>query len=181
MNLLVGLGNPGNQYTNTRHNVGWIILKKIFSDDWKHNRYANASECHTDQWDIILPETYMNESGSAVSWYVNQKKYEHVFVIYDDIDLPIGTCKMSFDRGSGGHNGIKSIEQHLGTREFFRIRVGIGKVVDNNFIKPNVLGNFESGELLVIETLIPHVKKALDIFIAEGKEKAMTFLNTQNK
>ena len=123
----------------------------------------------------------MNESGSAVSWYVNQKKYEHVFVIYDDIDLPIGTCKMSFDRGSGGHNGIKSIEQHLGTREFFRIRVGIGKVVDNNFIKPNVLGNFESGELLVIETLIPHVKKALDIFIAEGKEKAMTFLNTQNK
>lgn len=181
MNLLIGLGNPGDQYVKTRHNVGWIILQKLFPGNWEYNRYANALFCSEYNWEVILPQTFMNESGVSVAWYIQQKKYDHIFVIYDDLDLLIGTCKISFDRGNGGHNGIKSIEHHLGTREFFRIRIGVGKIIDDRFIKPNVLGNFEETEMEIIYTLIPRIKQALDIFITEGKDKAMTFLNTMNK
>ena len=102
-----------------------------------------------------------------------------MIVIYDDIDLALGKFKISFDRGSGGHNGIKSIEAHLGSREFIRIRIGISKIAENGeIIKPNVLGNFESDELETLSEVSGKVKAALEVILNKGKEKAMSLYNT---
>jgi peptidyl-tRNA hydrolase, PTH1 family len=184
--ILIGLGNPGEKYAKTRHNVGWIVLDQLFADlDWKENKYAQSMVAETsvenEQFVLVKPQTFMNESGIAALWFTKEHGHDAgLFIIYDDLDLPVGTWKMSYDRGSGGHNGIKSIEHHLGTRNFFRIRIGIAKqVTDDQLIKPNVLGNFESSEEEKITNLIPEIKKMLTLYTTQGKDKAMTFANTK--
>lgn len=185
--LLVGLGNPGDQYKKTRHNIGWILLDEMFPEiDWELQKYAQALygkiSVQGNEVVVIKPQTFMNDSGISGKWFSDEYVDSPVFVLYDDLDLPVGTWKLSFDRGSGGHNGIKSIEKHLGTKEFFRIRIGIAKMLESGeMVKPNVLGNFETSELQEIQKTIPEIKKMLDIYFSEGKEKAMTFANTKKQ
>ena len=122
----------------------------------------------------------MNNSGESVEYFIKKKDIlpEHVIVIYDDIDLVLGKFKISFDRGSGGHNGIKSIEARLGSREFIRIRIGISKVLeDGEFVKPNVLGHFEQSEMEALQKVSQTIKLALEIILESGKEKAMSLYN----
>lgn len=185
--LLVGLGNPGVKYQYTRHNIGWIMLEQMFPQvSWELQKYAqalftkeNIADC---EYIVIKPQTFMNESGISVKWFLDEYKDSPIFVLYDDLDLPVGTWKLSHDRGSGGHNGIKSIEKHLGTRDFFRIRIGIARELENgSIVKPNVLGNFESNEQEKILALLPEIKNMLHIYREQGKDKAMTFANTKKQ
>lgn len=182
--LIVGLGNPGTEYIHTRHNAGWIIIDQAYTDlVWEKDAYARAlvAQHHHDLF--VKPETFMNLSGETVQYFVDKKDYlpERIVVIYDDIDLALGKFKISFDRGSGGHNGIKSIESHLGSREFIRIRIGISKILeDGTLVKPNVLGKFEPAELETLAQVAQRVKLALYTIATEGREKAMTEFNSND-
>lgn len=186
MYIVVGLGNPGDRYKNTRHNVGWIVMNTVFPDvSWKKNIYAHAIEA-TDMIAgesvlLVQPQTFMNESGISLAYYMKKTKVSphHCIILYDDLDLPLGTVRISFDRGSGGHNGIRSLERSLGTREFIRVRIGIAKRIDDTTAsKPNVLGNFEPEEYQqVIGSISKNVEKIIKSIITEGKEKAMTQYN----
>lgn len=182
---IVGLGNPGEKYEGMRHNAGWIVMDEIFPDAiWERNSYANAGVAKIAFGDqevlLVKPATFMNESGTAVRYFIEKEEItpENTIVIYDDIDLPLGKIKISFDRGSGGHNGIKSIEANLGSRQFVRIRIGISKVLESGeFVKPNVLGNFEETEKDQVKEISKVVKSALETIIKEGRELAMTRFN----
>jgi PTH1 family peptidyl-tRNA hydrolase len=185
MYLTIGLGNPGNEYKKTRHNVGWIVIDDIFSDaDWKNNTYAHAMVAHVEiantPIQLVKPQTFMNDSGKSLHYFIDKEDYksEDIIVIYDDLDLPLGKIKISFDRGNGGHNGIKSLEEALGSRDFIRIRIGISRTLDDGIvIKPNVLGNFDMKELETLQEVSKKVEQAIKSIITDGKEKAMTNFN----
>lgn len=179
--LIIALGNPGDQYKNTRHNAGWIAIDLAYPQlEWARNNYAVAGVAKLNNLIFAKPATMMNLSGETVGYFVNKENIlpENIIVVYDDIDLPLGKIKISFDRGSGGHNGIKSIEEHLGSREFVRIRIGISKILDDGtFVKPNVMGNFETQELGALASLAPTIKSAIESIITDGREAAMGKFN----
>lgn len=185
MYLIIGLGNPGNEYKKTRHNVGWIVIDDIFSDaDWKTNTYAHATVAHVEIGNmpiqLVKPQTFMNDSGKSLHYFIDKEDYkgEDIITVYDDLDLPLGKIKISFDRGNGGHNGIKSLEEALGSRDFIRIRIGISRTLDDGtMIKPNVLGNFDINELEILQEVSKRVEQAIKSIITDGKEKAMTNFN----
>lgn len=179
--VIIGLGNPGNQYEKTRHNAGWQVLDFAYPElDFARNSYANAGVAKMDEVTFVKPATFMNASGETVKYFIDKESVlpENIIVMYDDVDLPLGKMKISFDRGSGGHNGIKSIEENLGSRQFIRIRIGISKILeDGTFVKPNVLGNFEPDELIILKDVSKKVKLALEMIITDGREAAMNAYN----
>lgn len=197
MFLIIGLGNPGEKYKKSRHNVGFIFLDLIFSG-FEKEKYAEAliSKQVLDGHEVILvkPQTYMNESGKSVS-YLKEKydiENENILVLYDDIDLPFGQIRISHDRGDGGHNGIKSLSSHLDSKDFTRLRFGIAPVgEDGTAIKPKggfftstsravsnfVLKDFSENDLEKIKNLSPKVEKIIKIFIKEGRGKVMNEFN----
>ncbi len=133
MKFFVGLGNPGNRYQHTRHNVGFMVLDKLANDPWKDEKALQAQTSKTGESLLIKPQTYMNASGDAVVKVL--KKYDYaalgdkdfsaLFVIYDDLDIPIGKYKLVFGSGPKIHNGVNSVVQSLGTDQFWHVRVGI--------------------------------------------------------
>ena len=146
--LLIGLGNPGKQYQNTRHNLGQIFVKKYsqcLSIDLKFHKQFQAyiGQNRLGESKIILatPTTYMNLSGRSVAKIANFYKIspEDIYIIHDDLDLRVGESKIQFNRGSAGHNGVKSITDHLGTQAFWRLRLGIGHPQDNTPVEDYVL------------------------------------------
>lgn len=182
--IIALLGNPGKGYENTKHNAAWIV-SEVWSLDWKENKYSESIEAEQGAFVFVKPQTFMNESGRAVLWYLKKRdeKPQDLVVVYDDVDLPIGTVRVSFNRGSGGHNGIKSIEQVLGTPEFTRVRVGVarkdeeGKAVLPESRKDFVLSSFSQDEKKVIESLSDKVMNILLVIKKEGYEKAMNEFN----
>lgn len=185
MFAIIALGNPGTNYSKTRHNAGWIITDNAFPDlDWHENKYAFAAlataEIENNTFQIAKPLTFMNESGKTADYLISKEGVlpENLIVVYDDLDLALGKFKISFDRGSGGHNGIKSIEEHLGSREFIRIRIGISRILENGeLVKPAVLGHFEPSELETLQETSTVIRKVIETILSEGKEKAMTKFN----
>ncbi len=184
--FIVGLGNPGEKYTWTRHNIAWLALKNIFSVKWEYDRYLQAeytlTEISSTRVHIVLPQTFMNRSGESVASLVktfSSFSSARLIVVYDDIDLPFGMTRISYDRGSGGHNGIKSITQHLQTSLFIRIRIGLAKVLeDGTQVKPAVLGVLSTQERIGLEQKItPRVKEIIDEIVTSGYEKAMNKYN----
>ncbi len=136
MYLIIGLGNPGAEYQNTRHNFGWLVLDAL-SSEWHFNKKfkAEIAELNIGTKKILLakPQTFMNESGESVrlltSYYhltPNNLKPNHLIVVHDDLDLPLGEYKISTNSGAAGHHGVESIIEKLGTKEFTRLRLGIG-------------------------------------------------------
>ncbi len=182
--IVLFLGNPGSRYENTKHNAGWIIADE-WGLEWSANKYAEAEEAREGTFVFVKPQTYMNESGRSALWY--KKEYElspeDFVVVYDDVDLPIGTVRVSFNRGSGGHNGIKSVEQSLGGANFVRIRIGVAHVNEEG--KAEVLGvrhdfvlsSFSKEEQDTIQSLAPKIKKIIHTIAEDGVEKAMNEFN----
>ncbi|MEI6480670.1 MAG: aminoacyl-tRNA hydrolase [bacterium] len=195
MFYIVGLGNPGEEYKNTRHNTGRIVLdiirKKIESDDFEFKKNLNAlvseGKIGKEKVTLIAPETFMNNSGNSVKTLITSvKKAHNLVVIYDDLDLPIGAMKISFNRGTGGHKGLESITKQIKTAEFVRFRVGISpKTATGKTKKPSgaavvekhILGEFREPEIVELKKIGKKAVEALEILVSEGLQKAMTVCN----
>ena len=194
MKLIVGLGNPGEEYQNSRHNTGFIMLDFILGKkiEWKQ---ANGTKLfyYKDSvggkpTEYIKPTTFMNNSGIAVAFVKDKYKLnlKDIVIIYDDIDLPIGKMKISFDKSSGGHNGLESIIKKLKSKEFVRIRIGTSPTTPSGKIKKPkgekdvlkfLLGEYKEKELSELKKLSKKVAQALETIVTEGKDKAMSLYN----
>ena len=187
----MGLGNPGGEYEGTRHNTGRMAVEHFAKSqnikEWREDAKANALVAKATGATLLLPNTFMNKSGSAVSKYVkSQKAAEHAVVIYDDLDMPLGKMKISFNRSSGGHNGIKSIERAVKTQKFYRIRVGIsGATPSGKLKKPQgekdvidfIMKKFKPNEQDVLKKVFKRANEALNVMIADGPQVAMNQFN----
>ena len=176
MKLVVGLGNPGVEYENTRHNTGRIMVALV------EKKLEDNSKIK-----FLTPDTFMNNSGKIVAPFVkNKKDLKDLVVIYDDIDLPLGRMKISFNRSSGGHNGLGSVIKSLKSEEFLRIRVGIAPSTPSGKLrKPKgekavlqfLLGEYKKSELDELKKLSKKVAEAVEMIFAEGSQKAMSLYN----
>ena len=172
--VLVPLGNPGKEYEYTRHNAARVILKHVTLEG-KH-------------LSVFIPDTYMNESGKALREYLRYHDAVEPIIMYDDKDLPIGTFRIAFDRGDGGHNGLLSVMEALGRTDFVRIRIGIAPpdVDGRDVIPPHgagvqkfVLGKMREEELKVLISIAPTVEQALLAIVTAGYHKAMEIFNAK--
>lgn len=182
---VIGLGNPGKEYINSRHNVGWHVLDMLSGNqEWTYDKYllSNKTMITISDKQILLlkPETFMNNSGQVIEGLnkINPFTVSQLIVIQDDIDLAIGVVKIVYDRGDGGHNGIKSINQHFGGKKYIRIRIGISKKGEDGTIhKPNVLGNFDEQDQDFLKTALPKAVLALEKIIQNGFDAASNEIN----
>lgn len=185
MYLIVGLGNPGLQYAYTRHNAGFMLL-----DYLAENSNASFAESKwkalitkTIIWDktfiLLKPQTYMNASGTAVGAVRQYYKLsnENILVIHDDLDIPLGRIKIVTGGGAGGHKGVLSCIEHLGTKNFPRIKIGIGRPAALIPPEKYVLSRFEPGEHEVITRKMEVAAEGIRIFVQQGISAAMNALN----
>ena len=192
LKLLVGLGNPGAEYNKTRHNVGFMVLEEIarqnnctFSDSKK--LYGKTCEIRSgmSKTRLLMPNTYMNESGksvrSAKDWF-NFETHQ-LIVLVDDMDLPLGKIRVRSKGSSGGHNGLKSVINHLGTNEFKRLKIGIGSPSEipkerKSRTVSHVLGKFSKEEMVQLNFIIQEIVICIESITANNWEKITTRLNS---
>jgi PTH1 family peptidyl-tRNA hydrolase len=180
MKIVVGLGNPGAEYENTRHNTGRIMVSLI-------EKKLEGKENQKNKIKFLTPDNFMNNSGKAVAPLIKTKKdLKDLVVIYDDIDLPIGRMRISFNRSSGGHNGLNSVIKALKSQEFLRIRIGISPATPSGKLrKPKgekamlnfLLGEYKKSELDMLKKLSQKVAEAIEMIYLEGSNKAMSLYN----
>jgi PTH1 family peptidyl-tRNA hydrolase len=192
--IIAGLGNPGEEYENTRHNTGRIILdfiRKEYGDDFEFNKKLNSQVCEAkigkEKVILVAPETFMNLSGKAIALFVKSvKAAEKLIVIYDDFSLPLGRIRISYNRSSGGHNGLESIIKAVKTEAFVRIRIGTARenakgnaklINGEDKIEKFILGKFKEDEMKVLKNIGKTVAEAVEVLIKEGREKAMSVFN----
>jgi len=183
MILIVGLGNPGEQYKNTRHNAGFLVLEQISNLSWQEDKSyeAQISEASFSGQKIIFckPLTYMNESGRAVVKIANFYKImpENIIVVQDEMDLDFGELKISQNKGTNGHNGIKSIISHLNSTNFTRIKIGIGRPNIQQDAKNFVLENFSSEQMEKFKEISAKIYAIIDDIIQHGLSDAIKKYN----
>jgi PTH1 family peptidyl-tRNA hydrolase len=206
ISLIVGLGNPGAEYERTRHNIGFMAVDRlatswsislgkekrfygIFGEGRLSSRLASSGKIR-----LLKPTTYMNVSGQSVracaDWFKGNP--ENILVVYDDMDLPLGKLRLRPSGSAGGHNGMKSIISHLGTQNFPRLRLGIGRggkdgVVDNAIaskanqnVTNHVLGGFSTTETKVLPEIFDLAESTVTSILADGLEKAMSLYNSRS-
>ena len=185
--LIVGLGNPEPKYDRTRHNIGFDAvdaLAKIWQMSLTENKrfrglFADGLATNGSKIKLLKPLTYMNRSGqsvrAAIDWY--KISPQSVLVIYDDMDLPIGKLRMRLSGSAGGHNGMKSIISHLGSQDFPRLRIGIGKSDGQHANISHVLGKFTPEEAKIMEQVLSVAVKAVELSLKQGVEKSMNRYN----
>ncbi|OGC70427.1 aminoacyl-tRNA hydrolase [candidate division WWE3 bacterium RIFOXYC1_FULL_39_7] len=168
MKLIVGLGNPGDKYIKTRHNVGFILLENIVRErglEFTTEKKFDAEIALEPEYIFLKPHTFMNNSGRAVSKALNFYKIdpENLIVIHDDVDLLIGKLKNQTGANSAGHRGVESVITELGTKEFRRIRIGVGRPVDTSKynVEDWVLSDMDSDDLTAITHLTEAVKSLI--------------------
>ncbi len=181
---VVGLGNPGPEYENTRHNIGFRVVDLLINHNavkWKKRWWQNywLAQCEAPiKFICCKPATYMNLSGKAI--YKIVKKYRlnsnELLVVYDDVHLPLGKLRVRAAGSSGGHNGLQSIINYLGTNEIPRLRLGIGEGNENRI--EHVLGNFENKETESVEKMTKKAIEAIDLLISKPWDKAIQQINT---
>ena len=191
LRLVVGLGNPGDRYAGTRHNVGFMALEAMTRREG--TRFRSMPKLHgelaelglgAERLRLLMPQTFMNDSGRAIraalDWFdldVNQ-----LLVVVDDMDLPLGRLRLRAKGSAGGHNGLRSTIQHLGTQDFARLKIGIGapgRTPEERRARTvsHVLGSFSKEEQPLLETVLDAVLKGLDLIQRQGLEKAGNQLN----
>jgi PTH1 family peptidyl-tRNA hydrolase len=206
--ILAGLGNPGEEYENTRHNSGRIVLDAIrkefggkgeageFEFDKRLNAQVAEIKIGKEKVTLIAPDTFMNNSGKAIGPLVKTKKSaklkmntaDDLLVIYDDFQLPIGRMKISFNKSSGGHNGLESVIKAIKTEAFPRIRIGTASAdAKGNAKVPHgdekiekfILGDFKPDELKILKKVAKRAAEAAEMIVKEGREKAMSIFNQE--
>jgi len=184
MKLIVGLGNPGKEYNNTRHNVGFMYLDYMFGDNFTLNKKFNAMEYETningEKILVIKPLSYMNLSGEVVIKYINYYKIDihDILVIQDDLDMELGKTKLLFNHGDGGHNGIKDIMLKLSSKEFLRLKIGIGKPLMLE-TKDYVLGKFSSSDIVSINELFYKLRDVICDYVSMNYDSFVQKYNTK--
>ncbi len=189
--LIAGLGNPGSKYDYTRHNIGFMVIDKVA----KEYNFILA----TEKWDakytrerlwgsqicFVTPMTFMNLSGKAIARFMSFYKLslDKLIVIHDDLDMNTGRLKLVKGGGPGGHNGIRSLIQALGTKDFYRFKIGIGRPgqagVHSDFpVDKYVLTQFENHDLQVIDARYDSIIQGLQRYVKDGPEKAMNYINS---
>jgi PTH1 family peptidyl-tRNA hydrolase len=197
MYYLVGLGNSGAEYATTRHNVGWLVLDNLCKRHYipeailqnSVSGRVTAGKISGVDVSVLYPETMMNNSGAAVRKFVPDGEGKRLVILYDDIDLPLGEVRVSFGRGDGGHNGIKSIIEKIGTKDFVRVRIGISKTgfwpwecgqlkrPQGEKLPKFVLGKFSKHELGEVEKITNSVNEIVTTIVQYGHVTAMNKYN----
>jgi peptidyl-tRNA hydrolase, PTH1 family len=188
--LIVGLGNPGTKYAQTRHNVGFDLVD-ILAKRWQINLadrkqfqgvYGEGFGSNNTKIRLLKPQTFMNLSGQSVRATIDWFKLPpaSVLVVYDDLDLPLGKIRLRLSGSAGGHNGIKSIISHLSTQDFPRVRIGIGKSAGEKDTISHVLGKFSAIETPIVNEVIYLVNEAIEMGLKQGIEKAMSLYNSKS-
>lgn len=184
MYLLVGLGNPGKEYTNTRHNLGYMVIQCLsdqYDVELKNKQFGRIGRTLLQDTQVyfLLPTTYMNDSGKAVQFYkeLYQIKLQNILVVVDDLALPFGTMRLRMNGSSGGHNGLKSISNHLHTEQYPRLRVGIGTDIEMMDKAEFVLAPFMQKEQKYLHTIVESASCVAKSYIVEGQEPATRLAN----
>ena len=188
MKIIAGLGNPGDRYLFTRHNAGFMAVDRLavnHSLSFGRKRFdALVAEGTIAGIAVTLlkPQTFMNLSGAAVGRFVHYFKCDpaELLVVHDDLDLPFGTLRIKSGGGDGGHKGLKSIIEHLGTEEFLRLRLGIGKPSHKDFVESYVLEPFGSEERTRLPDVLDRACDALEEILRSGPQAAMNRFNARN-
>jgi peptidyl-tRNA hydrolase, PTH1 family len=184
--LIAGLGNPGAEYAKTRHNAGYSLAGKLaarWKADWRSERKFNARVARAERNGVRVllcqPRTFMNASGEAVKAVMGfyQLPPEHLLVVVDDADLPLGEVRLRAGGGSGGHHGLESIEQHLAAQEFARLRLGIGRKDGAREITDYVLDRFDAAEAALMEKVLGRAADQAECWLDDGIEMAMNRFN----
>jgi PTH1 family peptidyl-tRNA hydrolase len=180
--LIVGLGNPGAEYANTRHNAGFLLVEKLaarWKCDWSNEKKFRARIAKTayNNKRVFLcePQTFMNLSGETVGALKNfyQLPLVQLMIVADDADLPLGTVRLRSSGSSGGHHGLESIEQHVASREYARLKIGIGRKDGLREITNHVLGRFDSAENELLGKVLDRASRQVETWLDAGTEKAM--------
>jgi len=186
LHLIVGLGNPGADYAKTRHNAGFLLVEKLaeqWKAGWTNERKFQArvarAECAGKKVLLAEPQTFMNLSGEAVGALVNyyQLPLEKILVAVDDADLPLGEIRLRPGGGTGGHHGLESVTQHLGSKAFARLRIGIGRKHEAREITGHVLGKFGADETALLDKVLGRAADQMECWVNAGLQKAMNQFN----
>ncbi len=185
MKVIIGLGNPGKKYEDTRHNVGFMTIDKI-SDKWnipvsqqKFRALVGEGRIEMEKVLLVKPQTYMNLSGESVSEILKFYKLtnDDILVIYDDLDLPVGKLRLRVKGSAGGHNGIKSLIAHLGTQEFKRIKIGIDRPAPGRSVSDYVLGTFSAADQTEIKKAVELAAEASVMWLKDSFPNVMNRYN----
>ncbi|MCD8290467.1 MAG: aminoacyl-tRNA hydrolase [Prevotella sp.] len=186
--LIVGLGNPGDEYVNTRHNMGYMVLDafaKASNIVFEDKRYGYVCDTSIKGRKVFLlkPTTYMNSSGNAVRYWMNKEniQLENFLVISDDISLPLGALRLKARGSNGGHNGLGHIQSVIGTQEYARLRIGIGNDFQRGMQMDWVLGKFSEDELNVLSPSIDTAVEIVKSFVLAGIDFTMNQFNSKKK
>lgn len=194
MYYIFGLGNPGEEYGNSRHNAGRMavlaFVKKNDFDEPKFDKKINAlvadGKIGKESVKIVLPETFMNKSGVSAKWLIKSKKdAAKLIVCHDDLDLGLGSFKISFGKSAGGHKGVESIVKVIKTLDFTRIRVGVSPATPKGKVKrPDaakmvdfIIGNFKPLEKDTLKKVFKNISEAMELAVTEGEQRAMSEFN----
>lgn len=189
MKIIAGLGNPGAQYAQTKHNVGFMLVdalaNRIGGLTWKEAFSSIVGETRIagEKVFLVKPQTYMNDSGTALGPMLSYYKCEpaELIVVHDDMDIPAGTVRIRRKGGSGGHNGIKSIIAHIGGEDFPRVRIGIGRPPAGWTVINHVLTPFSEEDAPRIREAIAYLLPAMECIVTDGVDMAMNRYNPQKK
>jgi hypothetical protein len=189
MKIIAGLGNPGAEYAQTKHNVGFMLVdalaEQLGVSSWKDAFSSLVGEARIGGEKIFLvkPQTYMNDSGKALGPMLSYYKIDasDLIVIHDDMDIPAGTVRIRSKGGSGGHNGIKSIISHIGTEGVPRVRIGIGRPPAGSTVINHVLAPFSPEDAALVRDAISYLLPAVECIVTDGIDMAMNRYNPQKK
>ena len=185
--LIVGLGNPGSKYKGTRHNVGFLAVEKLaalWDADWSQQKKFKARMSRAVLGEKVIhlcePLTYMNLSGETVGAVIDYYRIEttRMLVIVDDANIDLGEVRLRIDGSTGGHNGLSSIEQHLATPEYLRLRIGVGRPAEaRQELSSHVLGPFSVNEMVVLDKVLEQAVLQVQCWLKRGPEQAMSKFN----